>query len=119
MYRWARYWPPNGTFTLPRPRGGGYGRGGLRPIARVGVGYAMAGLARCASLSAALRTAVSICCSVGRLHRKVTVTAASAPSAAPKKNPDGQANVALPYKVPVMMNAARPPAKLPPRALNA
>src|SRR5580704_19756987 len=22
MYRWARYWPPNGTSTVPRPRGG-------------------------------------------------------------------------------------------------
>src|SRR5438105_4788359 len=79
-------------------------------------GQAMAGLAFCASSSAETRTAAAIWAGVIGLQRNATVRAASAPIAAPKKNPDAQWKCAVPYRVPVMISAAPPPAKLPPRA---
>ena len=66
-----------------------------------------------------LAMARSYCSRVGGLHLKYTTTVATAASAAPKKKPRSQWKVAAPYRVPVMISAAMPPAKEPPRALNA
>ena len=63
-----------------------------------GAGQATAGLACSVSFSADVRTARAICSTVGRLHRNVTVSAASAPSAAPKKNPYAQWKLAVPVQ---------------------
>ena len=62
-------------------------RPGFRGFAGVSPeGYAIAGFGA-AALSGAARTAASISCSVGRLTRKISTSAAIAPSAAPKKKP--------------------------------
>ena len=76
------------------------------------------GRRRSASVSVA-RVARCICSTVGGLQKNTSVSAASAPSAAPKKKPYAQWNVAVPYSVPVMIRAATPPAKLPPSAFQA
>src|SRR5216683_154939 len=106
--------------SFPGECGGGGPHGARRHHGNGRAGaQAMAGLAFCASLSAETRTAASIWAGVGGLQRNATVRAASAPIAAPKKKPDTQWKWAVPYRVPVMISAAPPPAKLPPRALNA
>src|SRR5579859_4908936 len=89
-----------------------------------GAGYAATGaLGRFAAFACAAAsarsTAVCICSTVGRLHLNVTRSIAIKPSAAPEKNPLGQAYCVVPYRVPVMMRAAPPPAKLPPSAFHA
>jgi hypothetical protein len=77
--------------TDPRLPGlGGPARGGRDP------GQATAGLARRESLSDEARTARSICAVVGGLQKTATVTAANAPSAAPKKKPNAHWKLAVP-----------------------